>query len=688
MVGWASVPGIGGRVVIIPFRADPTDDRGVVATRMTEQIGRVLGDRYRLVAPLGSGASARVYLADDVTLRRRVAVKVLHPALADDDAFLRQFRAEARAAAALNHPNVMAVYDWGEDDGPYLVLEYLGGGSLRGMLDRGQRLSVSQTVLVAIDAARALDAAHRRGFVHRDIKPANLLFGDDGRLRVADFGLARALSEAAWTEPVEGLVGTARYAAPEQGGAGPVDGRADVYSLGLVLLEAVTGVVPLTAESPVGTLHLRAESDVPVSDQLGALGPLLQRTGRVDPAERPTAAEFGAELLGVARALPRPAPLPLVGPADGLVLPSGASAADPTILPGRLSIPADVDDHTSVVSVSEVAAGTAISFEAGRAGRGGVGLPPGGAGPGRRRRWGAFAAVVALVAAVVGGGLAWAQLRPATASVPTVVEMPLEQARAQLDAAQQATDGEVSWRVVEQADYSETVSTGAVIAQSPAPGSSLRDGGTVTLRYSKGQPPVPVPDMSNSTVEEATALLAQAGLTVGEQRPQADETAVAGTVLTWFGPDGAERPAQVAKTSAMTLLVSSGPAPRTIPGGLAGLSYDEAASTLAGVQLSAVRGEEFSSTVDKDKVIRTDPAEGTALERGAVVTVVVSKGRDLVKVPDVNGQTQDAAVALLQQTGLKVESVTGPAGAKTAYVTDPAAGTQLDRGSPVRLYLR
>ncbi|HJR24011.1 MAG TPA: protein kinase, partial [Acidimicrobiales bacterium] len=203
----------------------------MVVSRSTDQIGRVLSGRYRLIAPVGTGASAQVFLADDVRLKRRVAVKVLHEALAEDESFLRRFRAEAQAAAALNHPNILAVYDWGDDDGtPYLVTEYLGGGSLRTMLDRGTRLSPSQALLVGLQATRALDYAHRRGFVHRDVKPANLLFGEDGRLRIADFGLARALAEAAWTEPQGAVLGTARYASPEQAQGEAVDGRADVYS--------------------------------------------------------------------------------------------------------------------------------------------------------------------------------------------------------------------------------------------------------------------------------------------------------------------------------------------------------------------------------------------------------------------------------------------------------------------------
>ncbi|HEY9557846.1 MAG TPA: protein kinase, partial [Acidimicrobiales bacterium] len=227
----------------------------MVVSRMTDQVGRVLSGRYRLLAPIGTGASAQVYLADDVRLRRRVAVKLLHAALADDQTFLRRFRAEAQAAAALNHPNILAVYDWGEDDGsPYLVTEYLSGGSLRTILDAGDRLTPSQALMIGLDVTRGLEYAHRRGFVHRDIKPANLLFGDEGRLRIADFGLARALAEAAWTEPQGAVLGTARYASPEQAQGEPVDGRADVYSLGLVLIEAVDGSVPFAADTTIATL--------------------------------------------------------------------------------------------------------------------------------------------------------------------------------------------------------------------------------------------------------------------------------------------------------------------------------------------------------------------------------------------------------------------------------------------------
>ncbi|MGB7052594.1 MAG: protein kinase, partial [Acidimicrobiales bacterium] len=269
---------------------------------ITDSIGRVLGDRYRLITALGTGASAHVYLAEDVSLHRRVAIKVLHPALAADAAFLKRFRAEARAVAALNHPNILQVYDWGEEDGePYLVLEFLAGGSLRQIFDTGVLLSQAQAVQVGIEAAAGLDYAHRRGLIHRDIKPANLLFDADGRLRIADFGLARALAEASWTEPEGAMLGTARYAAPEQGsGNWVLDGKADVYSLALVLYEAVTGESPFIGDTTVTTLMARVGALLPEHDALGPLNDILVWAAAPEVAERYDAAQFGVRLRALA----------------------------------------------------------------------------------------------------------------------------------------------------------------------------------------------------------------------------------------------------------------------------------------------------------------------------------------------------------------------------------------------------
>lgn len=310
-------------------------------------IGRVLAGRYRLIAPVGLGASAQVYMADDVRLRRRVAVKVLHPGLAGDPTFLRRFQAEAQAAAALNHPNVLAVYDWGRDDEPgagdavpFLVTEYLDGGSLRAILDQhhgdeARTLSLSQTLVVGLEVCRGLHYAHTAGFVHRDIKPANLLLGEDHRLRIADFGLARALAEASWTEPEGVVLGTARYASPEQAAGLPIDARSDLYSLALVLVECVTGRVPHTADTTLGTLRARIDRDITVDrDTFGPLTELIEAVGRADPTTRISAARFGAGLMATAEHLAPPVPLDLVPP-ERLVLARTPEAHTRHLPPGR-----------------------------------------------------------------------------------------------------------------------------------------------------------------------------------------------------------------------------------------------------------------------------------------------------------------------------------------------------------------
>ena len=248
--------------------------------------GALLGDRYLLTRPLGAGASASVYLAEDQSLRREVAVKVLRAGLADDDAFLRRFRAEAVAVAGLNHPHVLRVFDWGEADGEaWLVTEYLVGRvAARPPRRRGAASRPSRRSRSALRRRTGSPTPTPRGFVHRDVKPANLLFDDAGRVRIADFGVARALAEAAWSEPSEGLIGTVKYISPEQAQGHPVDGKADVYSLALVLYECLTGEVPFAADTQVATLHARIGATLPFHPALGDLEGVLRAATAPDPA--------------------------------------------------------------------------------------------------------------------------------------------------------------------------------------------------------------------------------------------------------------------------------------------------------------------------------------------------------------------------------------------------------------------
>src|SRR5262245_34620061 len=284
---------------------------------VSDLAGRMLAGRYLLHGAIGTGASGRVYVADDTRLRRRVAVKVLHAALAEDAAFLRRFRAEAQLAASLHHPHIVTVHDWGEDDVPFMVLELLEGGSLRAMLDQGTHLTVSQAARVGRDVASALEYAHARGILHRDIKPANLLFDEHGIVRVADFGLARALAEASWTEPAGAVFGTARYASPEQARGAQLDARSDLYSLALVLVESVTGQLPFASDTTIGTLTARTMEPIVAGEAMGPLEPVIDRVGAIDPKDRyPDAATLRQAISDAAAMLPPPGPLQLAGMLD------------------------------------------------------------------------------------------------------------------------------------------------------------------------------------------------------------------------------------------------------------------------------------------------------------------------------------------------------------------------------------
>jgi serine/threonine-protein kinase len=680
----------------------------VALSHLSDLVGRVLASRYRIVAPLGNGASARVYLADDTQLRRRVAVKVLHEGMANDAAFLKRFRAEAQAAAALNHPNVMHVYDSGADDGvPYLVCEYLGGGSLRAMLDVGDRLSIPQALLVGLDTARGLDYAHRQGLVHRDIKPANLLFGEEGRLRIGDFGLARAIAEAAWTEPQGMLLGTARYAAPEQAQGHNVDGKADVYALGLVLIEAVTGSVPFSADTTMATLMARCEGDVVVPDALGPLVPVLERAGRMDPAERCDAAEMEVAFMAAAEGMERPEPLPLVGALPGdeaLAMPAGFAAGEPvgsdavrddiTIVlpvspapangsvgrsqPSAIDIPLDSDPAPFV----SVGAQAPPSFIGDIELSDGHGLPVDGDPDAddlrqRRRRWPRVLGMALVLALIAGGGiLAWLLLRTPSAVVPDFQNRQL--------ATAQAAARRHGWTIASRTTRRDGTRPNEILSQSPAPGTDLEQGHTVRLLVSLGPTLVPMPAVVGHPQDAAASALTQAGLTVGKVTPSNDEKVAKGSVVSVAAPVDAR--GQVPKGATVDLVVSSGPAPRTVPAGLVGQPAASVKQALAAVQLGLHTTDAYSDQPVGTVLSLSQPA-GATLPRDAVIEAQVSKGPQPIPIPNVAGQSVQSATTTLQSAGFAVNGVEGsPAGQVLA--TDPPAGEPHQKGTSVRLFTR
>jgi serine/threonine-protein kinase len=623
-----------------------------------------------------------------------VAVKLLHPGLADDEAFLRRFQAEARVVAALRHPNIVRVYDWGDDQGsPFLVMELLEGGSLRSLLDRGQRLSQAQAARIGGDAAKALDYAHRRGLVHRDIKPANLLFDEEGQVSVADFGLARALAEATWTEPVGAMLGTARYAAPEQIGGGALDGKADVYSLALVLVEAVTGKVPFAADTTLGTLMARVDKDLPVTDELGPLAAAIRAAGAAAPDVRSDAASLASALAGAARQLPAPAPLTLATDSDGLDVYD--DDPDLTELPGRPklfdnegtgrgsrrpdpSAMTPMTPMTPMPPMTPMAATTATAVARSRRARPEVG-PLGSPGPKagkfapprrRRRRW-PYVLVVALVAAGLGAGaLVWSRTVKPSHPVPALInETPAAAAQALAP---------LHFKLATSSRFDDVVAKGLIVSQGEPANVVLKEGATVAVVVSLGPPPVTVPELIGLSVSDATNRLIGAGLKLGAVSGRYDNSPKGG-VLTWSGQGG-----QLPKGSPVDLVISNGPPVVAVPS-VTGGSFGAAQAALAAVSLTAVENDVFSNTVPKGQVMGTSPAAGTSIQVGSKVTVTVSKGPDLVPVTDVHGQPVGAATKALQAAGFNVSGVTGDP-TKNVTHTSPAAGAQVLRGSSVTLF--
>lgn len=599
-------------------------------------VGRVLGGRYRLLAPIGAGASARVYLADDITLRRRVAVKVLHAGLADDAQFLRRFRAEAQSAASLNNPHVLGVYDWGHDDVPYLVTEYLGGGSLRSMLEAGHRLSLSQALLVGLEASRGLDYAHGRDLIHRDIKPANLLFDEDGRLRIADFGLARAIAEAGWTDEAGSMVGTARYAAPEQARGERVGPAADVFALALALNESVCGEVPFVSDTVVATLMARADTPFEPHPDLGPLASVLRRAGALDPDDRPSAGELVASLMSVASDLPRPAPLPLVGP---------SASVDAIIEPtehGTLHI-APVPAPVSPVEETS---------------------------PARRWPWAVLLAAIVAIGAAAGVS-AWRGEAEQLDLVPAVAGQDRPSALAEL--------AEFGWEL-ELVDVREAGTVlDEVVRTDPRAGEELAEGERLQVFVSLGEPLVGVPDTIGLTVTDARDRLSAVGFTVGEIREVADEAVAAGLVIDAVTPG---RAAELEPNAVVDLVVSTGPEDRVVPALPVDGDPAQAIAALTDLRLSPIEMSEFDELVPAGQVIRFEPSPGAFVPVGTEIVVYVSDGPAPRPVPAVIGLDVDEATEILEAAGFVV---TGVQGSPTLPVlaTDPPAGEVHAKGTEI-----
>jgi beta-lactam-binding protein with PASTA domain/predicted Ser/Thr protein kinase len=341
---------------------DAVDNSGLTGDGL---VGRVLADRYRIAEVVSAGANTIIANAFDVEANQPVTFKIVRPELAGSEEFRRDFRKQAELATALSHPNIAQVLDWGDVDidgesALFWVVEYLSGGSLRDLFDRGRLLEPSQALVVGLEACRALDAAHQRGIAHTEVTPSKLVFGEDRRVRIVDFGMAELIGRSAWDEPATVATHVARYASPEQALRIDVGPKTDVYSLALSLLEAVTGAVPFSADSTVATLAARVGKLMPVSADLGSLAAVLERAGRPEADDRFSAAEFGRGLVAAAETLPRPEPIPIVA-ANLFDTSEMRRPTDPTGGIERPALPQpDVAAAGGALAVATVAAAAAL----------------------------------------------------------------------------------------------------------------------------------------------------------------------------------------------------------------------------------------------------------------------------------------------------------------------------------------
>ncbi|GAA3761574.1 Stk1 family PASTA domain-containing Ser/Thr kinase [Streptomyces tremellae] len=597
-------------------------------------VGQVVDGRYRVDARIAVGGMATVYRAVDTRLDRVVALKVMHPSLAVDAAFVERFIREARSVARLAHPNVVAVFDQGAQGAyVYLAMEYVEGCTLRDVLRERGALRPRAALDILEPVLAALGAAHRAGFVHRDMKPENVLIGDDGRVKVADFGLVRSVGDATGT--TGSVLGTVSYLAPEQleglpAGAGP---GVDVYACGVVLYEMLTGRKPHGGETPAQVVYQHLNEDVPAPSATApglapALAALMARAAVRDPARRP--ADAGA-LLALAREL------------RGALTEAELDAEPPAARPASRT--AGSENRTSVLPGVAPHGGPAGGVD--RTSR--LDLPPAGprdgavrpAGRSPRRRRGAVAALAALLAVVVGVGV-WYINSGQFTRVPPVLGQSEQAAEKRL------SDAGLDVRVTR--GFSDAFAEGTVMGSEPAPESRVRGSGPVTLAISRGPRIVRVPELAGLPLADARAALKKAGLAPGLVTQSFDDTADRGAVISSDPGAGA----RVRPDKAVALKVSRGPAVE-VPD-VTGEDVDEAASDLADAGLKAkIAPQRVRSDEDAGAVARQSPGEGGRLAEGDTVTLTVSKGPKMVTVPDVTGTSADAARKQLADKGFEVQ---------------------------------
>jgi len=684
-------------------------------------VGQVLDGRYQITARLARGGMATVYQAVDTRLTRTVAVKVMHVGLGDDAEFARKFDREARAAARLSHPNVVSVFDQGQAvlDGhtvrPYIVMEYVDGPTLRDLIQREAPLAPARALEVFEPVLAALAAAHDAGLVHRDVKPENVLISERGQIKVADFGLAKAVSSQTSTATAGLLIGTVSYLPPELVLSGRADARSDVYSAGVVLFELLTGRKPHTGDSPIQVAYAHVHNDVPAPST-------VQRSGRIPPyldalvtgaTARDAAARphDGRVLLTQVRRVRAALREGLV---DDPELTQDLSALrtqpiDTGSTQGRSADPVDAEQTQVVPSAGAHAlvpgappqghpyahpTPTAVAPTVHRAT---VHAPPTvrdappPAVPGvrhvsaerraaqrerqsrrRRRGWLALLLVLLLTTTALLG--AWYLTEGRFTTAPALTSLP------ERDAARVAQRAGLDLRTDEA--YSESVPRGAVISTEPGAGTKIVDGGEMEALVSRGPERRPVPPVVGLTSAAATAALGSAGLAAGAVTEAWSSSVPAGQVVKASAAAGTG----LKPGTAVALTVSKGPKPVLVTD-WTGRSAVDAEKALRKAGFAVTERTEHSDDVPEGDVVSQSPDAGTG-QKGDTVTVTRSLGPALVMVPRVTDMPVGAAEQVLAEAGFRTEvepSVARLLGVGTVVSTVPAARTEAPRGATVTL---
>ena len=611
------------------------------------RVGTRLDARYRIEARLERGGMATVYRARDEILGRDVAIKIMHPALATDPTFAERFRREAQNAARLSHPNVVAVYDCGQAEGDaFIVMEFIDGTTLRTLLERFGRLDTDTTRHVARGISEALDHAHAKGIVHRDVKPENVLVTPDGQVRVVDFGIAKALGPQSMRLTTDRPIGTIAYVAPEQLSGADVDGRADIFALGAMTYEMLTGRPPYRGDTPQAVAAARMQQPIPSAGISPGIDGAIARATRANPRERfDTPGEF-------ARALGEGASPTFLMSTDQLPSPLPSSTRQMTQAP-KVHVPVRSPEPVPVTDVLP------LQTRLARRAR-------------KRFRIGAALALVLAVAA----GAAYV-IAPKGKTVPDMLGQTLEEARSTLERQDlQLSD-------VHEV-FHDVAPKGTVVNSNPRPGLSVREGTKIQLATSKGPQLFSVPDVIGKPLDDAKGLMEEAGFSISAASDQHHDTVVAGAVIS-RDPSGG----QAKRGTAFQAVVSKGPPLVEVPN-VNGKTTSEAKSALEAAGFVYASSEAFSDSVTEGRVISSDPGGGSLHPKGSRITAIVSKGPKPFPMPDLVGMKLEDAKNKATSLGLEVRNeyaVPGsgkPAGEVQGQ--NPIAGSTVRKGSPVDLY--